>query len=332
MPAVLPGRFFLLRLAALLASAFALSAAPAGAAPLAPVQIDAVDVTGDATYLGQLAEAGVDITGFSILQDREAKVVRGTVTFNGAVAEAGLHELRIGLGLLDGYSGCNVSKGFGWVHIRHDMGTNVADYVISTMTDIRKDVAVERTGNTVSFVTPAGPGIFDGGGFRCIVVTTERLIGSGSTDFAHPEDRLVGYAPEVVETPNAVVDPGNGKPAPILDADGDGVHDGVDVCPKQAGAATNGCETAPLAKSIRLGTKRVVIDRLLTATSETCPKTVKIAVTLKGKSVGRQTVGTIKKGKFCHVSTVVPLKKRVAKARVVIGGAGVTSVAASVAK
>jgi hypothetical protein len=334
-PRSLHARSLLARLAAFVAVVVALAwtfaSPPAVANGLAPIQIDATDEVGDAVYFGEEVDDGADITGFSILQDRAAGTVSGTVSFAGNVTVDGRHELRVGLGLADGY-GCNVSRGFGWVHIRHDMGSDRADYVIATNTDIRRDVAIERPDGQVKFTTPAGPGIFDGRGFRCIVVTTERLIGPKTTDGENPQDRVVGYAPAEVEAPQAVADPGKGIPAPILDADGDGVHDGADKCPKLAGAATNGCETATLAKSIRLGTKRVVIDRLLASTSGTCPKTVKAVVSLKGKTLGKQTMGTIRKGKFCHVFSVVKLKKRVAKARVVIRGTGITPVAATVVK
>ena len=335
MPGLSHDRSLLLRLAALIAAVFAVAwtfaAPPAVAGPLDPIQIDATDPAGDARYQGKVVEPGADITGFSVTQDRAAAVVRGTVTFDGELASVGVHELRVALGLDDGYGGCIVSANFGWVHIRHDMGTDVADYVVGTITDIRKDVAVQRGDKQVSFTTPAAPDVF-ARGFKCIVVTTERLLGEGKVDGANPEDKVIGWAPPVVETPNAVVDPGKGVPAPILDADNDGVHDGIDKCPQVPGAATNGCESVPLAKSIRLGTKRVIIDRLMPTASGSCPATVKAVVTLKGKRLAAQKLGTLKKGKFCHVFAIVNLKKRVAKARVVITGAGLTSVAATVVK
>ncbi len=305
---------------------------PAVAGPLDPIQIDAADAVGDAGYGGRKAEAGLDLTGFSITQDRAAKVVRGTVTFDGNVSTVREYELRVGLGLDNGTGHCNISRGYGWVHIRHDMGTDFADYVISTNTDMRQDVAVTRRDKALDFVTPAGPGVFDGRGFRCIVVQTEKLLSSNQSDGDHPVDWVEGFAPAEAPAPAAVIDPGKGLPAPILDADNDGVHDGVDKCPNQPGASTAGCETVPLAKSIKLGTKRVVVDRLLPTTGGSCPATVKVVVTLKRKSLARQKAGTIPKGRFCHVLAVVPLKKKVAKARVVISGAGVASAAATVVK
>ncbi|MBJ7470482.1 MAG: hypothetical protein JHD16_04240 [Solirubrobacteraceae bacterium] len=307
-------------------------AAPPAVAALAPIQVDAVDPVGDAAYRGGKAEGGVDIVAFSVTQDREAKVVRGSVTFDGNVDTPDLHELRVGLGLDNGYGGCNISDGYGWVHIRHDMATDVADYVISTNVDIRQDVAITRTDKQVSFVTPAGPGVFDGRGFRCIVVRTERMLGPLTTDFENPQDVAMGWAVQDTTPPAAVVDPGNGIPAPILDADRDGVRDGIDKCPQAAGAATNGCEAVPLASSIKLGTKRVVVNRLLESTSGACPKTVKIVVKVGRKTLAKQAAGTITKGKYCHVVTVVPLKKRASKARVAITGTGIVSVAENVKK
>lgn len=317
--------------ATLLTAFWTFAAAPAVAGPLDPIQIDQTDPVGDNKTASYQALPGVDITGFSITQDRAAKVVRGTVTFSGNVEGENAYGVRIGLGLVS-YGACNISEGYGWVHIRHDLGNDLADYVVATNTDVRQDVKVTRSDKQFSFETPAGPGIFDGRGFRCIVVQTERILSPIQADFYHPEDSAVGYAPPEDTTPAAVVDPGNGIPAVILDADNDGVHDGIDKCPNQPGAATNGCETVPLAKSIRLGTKRLVVDRLMETTAGNCPSTVKVVVTLGKVSLARVKVGTLKKGKFCHVLSVVTLKKKVAKARVVITGAGVTSVVATVAK
>ncbi len=336
MPTLSQSPAVLVRAAALIAAVLAViwtfGSPAAVAATLDPIQIDQTDPTGDASYSGFTIDAGLDLTGMSITQDRAAKVVRGTVTFAGATATAGQYMLRIGLGLDNGYGGCNISEGFGWVHIRHDLGTDLADYVIATNTDIRQDVKVTRKDGAVDFETPAGPGVFDGRGFRCIVVQVERVLSAIASDFKYPVDKMLGTAPAEVAPPAAVSDPGKGVPAPILDADNDGVHDGIDKCPKQAGASTAGCETVPLAKSIKLGTKRVVIDRLLDATNGACPKTVKVVVTLKGKSLARQNIGTLQRGKFCHVLGVVALKKKVSKARVVISGSGVASAAATVVK
>lgn len=309
---------------------WSLFGAPPAVAAVPPIVTEQTDPAGDAYYQGKKVESGADITGFSITQDREAKVVRGTVTFAGDQLTAGAHELRIGLGKVEGKN-CRVWDIYGIVHIRHDMGTDLGDYIVSAMTDVRKEFPFARAENSVSFETPVGP--FDGYGFRCIVVTTEKLFGNRTTDAEHPEDEAIAFAPEDPPAQvNAPLDPGKGTPAPIVDTDGDGVHDAVDKCPAIPGAAMNGCETVPLAKSIKLGTKRLVVDRLLETTNGACPKTVKIVAKLSGKTYGKQAVGTLKKGKFCHVLAVVTLKKKIKKARVTITGTGVTPVAATVAK
>lgn len=321
--------------AAVLGLGWLLFVTPSAVAAVAPIEITSADPQGDARYGGVAGQAGADILSFSVTQDRATNVASGSVTFAASpstLTPAGTHELRIGLGKVVGTK-CEVWDSFGVVHIRHDLGTDIGDYVVGAMTDIRKDVPFSTTAETVSFTTPAAPDVFSGYGFRCAVVTTERLFPNRTTDADYPIDRVVAFAADDVVVPiSAPVDPGKGVTAPIADADGDGVHDGIDKCPKVPGAALNGCENVPLATSIKLGTKRVVIDRLLATTAGTCPKTVKVVVKLSGKTLGKQNVGTLKKGRFCHVQAVVTLKKKVKKARVTIAGTGVTSVGATVAK
>lgn len=301
-------------------------------APLAPIDISATDPAGDAIYNGIAVEPAADITGFAITQDRAARRVRGTVTFAGETPTPGLHAVRIALGRPVDKDTCQVGGDFGIVDIRYTFGAAAGEFAVTSMTDVRGTVTASRQGATLTFETAEGP--FDGFGFRCIGVATERLSTSGVPDAKSPQDIVVGFAPpeEPVTKPDAPVIPGGGVPAPITDTDGDGVHDGIDKCPTAAGAATSGCESVPLAKSLRLGTKRVVVDRLLSSTSGTCPKTVKIVAKVGRKKVGAQALGTMKKGKFCHVQGVVKLKKRVSKARVTIVGAGVVSVAANLSK
>lgn len=302
------------------------------AAAATPIVIEATDPAGDAYYRGA-GEPGTDITGFRVNQDRDTNVASGSVTFvtPPSTATPASWELRIAFGKVVGTS-CKIWE-FGAVHVRHDLGTTSADYIVGAMTDVRRDVAISADGLTLNFATPAAPDIFSGYGFRCITVTTEKLFEDRTTDADYPADIVTAFAPaDQVARPEAPVDPGKGTPAPILDADGDGVHDAADKCPKVPGAAQSGCETVPVAASIKLGTKRLVIDRLLASTAGVCPRTVKVVAKLSGKTLGKQAVGTIKKGSFCHVQAVVKLKKKVKKARVTVTGVGVTSVAATVAK
>lgn len=306
-----------------------IATSPAAAAVTnTPIETSATDRTGDAK-----APAGpeADITGFAVTQDRAARRVRGTVTFAGAATMPGVYKVRIALGRPVDGERCQVDGVAGVVNIRAAYGATAGEYVVTTMTDVRGPVAVSWNGATMTFETSDGP--FDGYGYRCVGVGVERITSGEETDVANPVDIVVGFAPPEPELkPDVPVDPGKGVPAPILDADGDGVHDGIDKCPAVPGAAMNGCESMPVAKSFRLGTKRLVVDRLLATTAGTCPKTVKVVAVLGGKTVGRQPLGTMTKGKFCHVQGVVKLKKRVKKARVTISGVGVVSVAATVAK
>lgn len=304
-------------------------APPAVAATPTPIVINVDDPVGDAEYDDEV-ESGADLARVELTQDRAAKVVRGKVTFAGTDLDPSKrHGLRIGLGIVNG-NGCTVWNSFGVVHIRHELGTDTANYIVGAMTEVKQDFGVTRDGATVSFETPVGP--FDGYGYRCIVVTTERLYEDGA-DAKYPEDSVIAFAADDPPAPPAaVVDPGKGVPAPIIDGDGDGVHDGIDKCPTVPGAASTGCETLPLAKSIKLGTKRVVIDRLLATSAGTCPAAVKVVVKLSGKTYGKSNVGTLKKGRYCHVQAVLTLKKKIKKARVTITGVGVVSVGATVAK
>jgi hypothetical protein len=134
--------------------------------------------------------------------------------------------------------------------------------------------------------------------------------------------------------------PGTGvvpPPPPVVtdqpDADHDGVPDALDSCVQLAGAKANGCPSMPSALELRLGAKRVVVDRLvhIIAPATGCPATVTVTVTSIGKTIGKGAVSVSQHGNYCRVYGVVKTKKHVKRARVVMKSSGLEGIAKSVA-
>lgn len=97
----------------------------------------------------------------------------------------------------------------------------------------------------------------------------------------------------------------------ISDQDQDGVPDAKDKCPTAPGGAANGCLTIPDRLAIRLGSKRVVIDKMVARSGAACPLKAKVTVTLKKKTIGSGVVSVSSHGAFCRAYGVVKLKKTV---------------------
>lgn len=318
-----------LLLAALLGLLAALAPAPAAAQEPGtvkpPIQMILTDRAGD--FANAAAMPGVDIIGANLSQDRMGATATAVVDFAGIYENAGPAVLRVGFGIVDGYGKCDI-WGFGAMHfvLRLDLGT--AFWQVGTTSDLIGDLAVARNGARVSLSSASVPGVFDGRGWHCTRISTEHIRDNVSTGDYDTVTAFAAVAPEV--GPGAVPLPPPGMTAAIIDTDGDGIHDGIDSCPAVAGPATNGCQVTAMAQSLRLGTKRVVVDRMLDRTGEKCPAKVIVVVTLKGKRLARRAVGVTGHGRFCRAIGVVKLKKRVSKARVVIAGTGVGSIAATI--
>lgn len=126
-------------------------------------------------------------------------------------------------------------------------------------------------------------------------------------------------------------------PAPVFtdqpDKDKDGVPDSKDKCPDVAGGGTNatqlGCLTIADKLSIRLGAKRVAIDKMVARTATVCPVKAKVKVTAGKKTIGTGVVAVSTHGSFCRVYGVVKLKKTAKSVKITVKAAGMGSISAA---
>ena len=118
----------------------------------------------------------------------------------------------------------------------------------------------------------------------------------------------------------------------VTDADHDGIQDNKDKCPTEVGGAANGCLTIPDRLAIRLGSKRVAIDKMVARSGATCPLKAKVTVTLKKKTIGTGVVSVSTHGNFCRAYGVVKLKKTVkakTSVKIVVKATGMGSISAT---
>ena len=113
------------------------------------------------------------------------------------------------------------------------------------------------------------------------------------------------------------------------DKDKDGVPDSSDKCPTVAGGDRYGCLTISAKQAVRLGAKRVAIDKMVARTGNACPVKANVAVKSGKKKVGSGVVSVTSHGSFCRVYGVVKLKKSVKKAKITVKATGMGSIAAS---
>ncbi len=189
------------------------------------------------------------------------------------------------------------------------------------------DIDVTRSGSTLS--TTAGPdAALKNLDFDCAQVQTKTQVpGADNT----PDDVDV----DAMNLFTAATQP---VPPPVTtdqpDKDKDGVPDTKDACATVPGAAANGCPTASTALAIRLGAKRVVIDKLVARTSGTvCPLKATVTVTVKkGKknvTIGKGVVAVSTHGSFCRAYGVVKLKKSAKVAKITVKASGMGAIAAT---
>jgi hypothetical protein len=323
------------------------------AAGTAATSITFKDLTGDESVIDQngnpttTSMPELDLQGGYIEQDQADSVVKATIDLAGATTGYPA-TMRVALGNTKSTGVCTVFQGQtdnplnsgpvgdpidGSLQMVAPLGTSVlADpqYTIGG-SQIQGGVTASEEGDTVTMTTDTSPS-FAGPGWDCALVEIEVEV----RGTAYVVDSVQGFIPGVAGPPvlatNAVPAPVAGATAKVLDADNDGVPDGSDACPQVPGAAVNGCMSTPLARSVVLGTKRVVFDRLLPLTGAKCPAGVRATAVLKGKTLGTGVIGTLQHGKFCEVTGVLKLKKKVSKTRVTIVGNGVAKFAITVSR
>lgn len=113
------------------------------------------------------------------------------------------------------------------------------------------------------------------------------------------------------------------------DKDKDGVADRLDKCPTEPGAAANGCATLPAKLAVRLGAKRVAIDKLVARTAKVCPVKAKVTVKVGKKTIGSGVISVTTHGSFCRAYGVVKLKKSAKKAKITVKATGMGTISAS---
>jgi hypothetical protein len=312
-----------LALAAGVPAALVASSASGAAQAQAPVIIEVTkqDEAGDA----DTENAAVDIESATVTQDRTNGIFTAKVTFAGDPLGMPAAWIHAGLGFSYGTDTCYIGgEAAGVAHLKAQMGGTEARWSVSANTDVSGPATQLVEGRTVTLTSQASPLLKSP--FVCMGIGTFAAGENGKLSTTIYDD-IVASLP-LPPTPNPVAPPavGEGKPQVALDRDGDATPDSTDQCPDVPGAGTNGCLTTPLARAFRLGTKRLVVDHLLRRTASTCPTAVKATVAAKGRTIGKQKLGVIAKGSWCHVTGIVKLKKRAKQVRVAIAGTGIAGV------
>lgn len=128
---------------------------------------------------------------------------------------------------------------------------------------------------------------------------------------------------------DAVVVSVSGGVAGGPDKDRDGVTDASDKCPTVPGGDRYGCLTIPAKLAVRLGAKRVAIDKLVLRTGAACPVKAKVTVKSGKKTLGSGVISVTSHGSYCRAYGVVKLKKSAKKAKITVKGTGMGSIAAT---
>lgn len=315
----------LLRSGLLAVAAGASLAGPAQAAPaaepLSTLVFEMQDPAGDASGT---EEGNVDILSASVTQDRAAGAVRATITFaeDPSTAAGWIH---VSLGFtMRRKCVTDVDVG-GVMHLHSDARAPEAKYMVTAPQILGGPAMKISDGRVVRLETDDNPALLSTSVWNCARVEMVKLTAEGKADPWYPYDDVVAFAKETPVPPTLVAPvPVNGTPV-VLDADRDAVPDSTDQCVTVPGAGTDGCPATTDAASLRLGAKRLAVDRLLPLTGKACPAAVKASVSVRGRVIGRKRLGVVGHGSFCRVVGKVSLKKRAKKVRVVITGTGVTS-------
>lgn len=190
-----------------------------------------------------------------------------------------------------------------------------------------QEVETQRTGATTTGIASASAlKNFD---FDCAQIQTKTQV--ANTAEGVPDDIDV-------DVMNVFPTSGDVVPPPVFtdqpDKDKDGIPDTKDKCPAEPGAKADGCVTISAKLAIRLGAKRVAIDKLVARTSGTvCPLKATVTVTTKkGKknvSIGKGVVSVSTHGSFCRAYGVVKLKKSAKVAKITVKAKGMGSIAAT---
>ncbi|MBJ7470481.1 MAG: hypothetical protein JHD16_04235 [Solirubrobacteraceae bacterium] len=191
------------------------------------------------------------------------------------------------------------------------------------------DAATTRSGTTIT--STAGPSsTLRSLGFTCAQIQTRTQVpneAAGAPDDVDV-DQMNVFVAAGGNTPNS-----GAVPPPVFtdqpDKDKDGVPDTKDACPAEPGAAANGCLTIPARLAVRLGAKRVVIDKLVSRTGAACPIKAKVKVVSKKKTIGSGVVSVSAHGSYCRAYGVVRLKKTAKVAKITVTAAGMGSIGAT---
>ncbi len=209
-------------------------------------------------------------------------------------------------------------------------------YNYATKGDLTGPAEMKKSGNAITFSSPANAELVNLP-LDCVyaVIARDTPEGGEIADDAAALASVAGTTPDAT-TPGATTPGADALKPPIKvtttepDADRDGNPDSADVCPQAPGALANGCPSVMPASELRLGAKRVVVDRLVARVAAECPAKVTIVVTSKGKTIGKGTFTVDQYGAFCRVQGVVRLKVRRAKVRVVAKATGMGGTAKSI--
>lgn len=310
----------LLALAALMASA---AAAPASAEPIVMSFDDAVDQVDPAT----------DLTKGTVSQDPLTGSISAHLEFAGAFRPDAPTAVLIMVGNLAPDGTCVAVKGTEFVTLARSNTTEVGwtvgikppryGYGTATVGASSIDLSLTSDGRLRSHIgTCAG-------------------VGAGPSNYgaAYPPDLGFDVVDDVIAKTvlKATTVGGQVASSPTGDRDRDGIADLIDRCPTVAATSGDGCPaggaagSAPptQAQSLRLGARRLVLDRLLVMEPGTaaCPSKAKVVVTQR-RRLAAVKLPLVAEGTACRIKGVVRLKRyrKRSSLRVVVSAPGIAAV------
>ncbi|MFT4035534.1 MAG: hypothetical protein QM679_08155 [Patulibacter sp.] len=299
----------------ILALGAAAALAPASVASAATgVTLKLTDPAGDNT-----GGSGLDIRSATISHNTTTGAISAAVTFSAAPPTGAA--LAIGLGKASGGS-CSVSTDSGVMSFlaTFDATAPLGVWVLSGESATHQYTPT-LSGSTFSAATGTASSLKKFS-WDCATVSIQQT-GANADDLVGDTASAIGTTAGVVQV---IVQ--TDKP----DKDKDGVPDVTDACPTVPGSTANGCLSIAAKKALRLGARRVVVDKLVARTATTCKATAKGTVYDGKKKIGSGTLDVGVHGSYCHISGVIKTKKHGKKVKVKIAGSGFKRISATIKK
>ncbi|MBO9532012.1 MAG: hypothetical protein J7513_03450 [Solirubrobacteraceae bacterium] len=293
------------------AAALLISAAPASAATSSLKITDPVN--------DQKGPTTLDITGATIAQNTSTGAVTATVAFAAAPAPGSTFAVALGSSEND----CDIN----------DASESAAALVGAIDAEGKPQaVLIASSGGAPAALSPSLSG-------KSLKITTpsSSALKKLKWDCARVSIQMQGATAEELLGDDAVANgPSLAAQVVVLtdkpDGDKDGVPDVADACPTVPGSTANGCLAVAAKKAFRLGAKRLVVDRMVLKTGDTCRATAKATVKDGKKTIGKGSLKVGVHGSYCHINGIVKIKKHGKKVKLSIKGGGFKALSANVKK